>query len=321
LAGAQKHGNYSVARTYRTAKRPMQNRRSPRSYADWLSQKSSAGIFLWLSAGALALWSAPLFAGLAAERSDQPSQDPNAFVRDVLRHEVDAELHDQALWSYHETKIEDGKEKLYRVYQTKEGDVERLAAVSGEPISQAQAHAEDARITNLVSHPKEMRQEQKKKSEDGEHARNLLNMFPDAFLFQYAGTQGDLVRLKFKPNPRFHAEGHPAQVFHHMEGMLTLDAAHKRLVEIDGELMSEVKFGGGLLGHLDPGGTFHVKQEEVSPGYWEVTVMHVEMKGKALFFKTIGAHEEESYANFKQVPDDTSLQQAAAFTRKNSAGN
>jgi hypothetical protein len=29
-----------------------------------------------------------------------------------------------------------------------------------------------------------------------------------------------------------------------------------------------------------------VKQEEVQPGYWELAVLDVDMKGKALFFKT-----------------------------------
>jgi hypothetical protein len=35
--------------------------------------------------------------------------------------------------------------------------------------------------------------------------------------------------------------------------------------------MEEVKFGGGLLGHLDKGGTFDAKQEPITKGYWEMT--------------------------------------------------
>jgi len=53
-----------------------------------------------------------------------------------------------------------------------------------------------------------------------------------------------------------------------------------------------VKFGGGLLGHLHPGGTLDVKQAEVAPGYWELTVLNVHMKGKALFFKTIAVNQK-----------------------------
>ena len=78
-----------------------------------------------------------------------------------------------------------------------------------------------------------------------------------------------------------------------MEGVLWLDANKKRLAEISGHLTHEVKFGGGLLGHLDPGGTFHVTQQEVEPGYWELALLNVNMKGKALFFKTIAVQQKE----------------------------
>jgi hypothetical protein len=61
-----------------------------------------------------------------------------------------------------------------------------------------------------------------------------------------------------------------------------------RVAEVVGRLTHEVKFGGGLLGHLDSGGDFDVKQAEVAPGFWELTVLNVHMKGKALFFRTIG---------------------------------
>jgi hypothetical protein len=80
-----------------------------------------------------------------------------------------------------------------------------------------------------------------------------------------------------------------------------------------------VKFGGGLLGHLDKGGEFHVKQSEVSPGYWEITLLHVNMHGKALFFKTIVVQENEIRTNFQRVPDNLTLSEAAEQLQKQSA--
>jgi len=251
-----------------------------------------------------------------ARNSDDPPSDPNTFVRQTLQHECDAQLNDHALWSYREVKKEDGKAKLYSVYQTKQGEIDRLTAVNGQPLTPQQVEAEDARINKLISHPSAMRAEERKKAEDGERARNLLKMFPDAFRYQYDGKEGNLVRLQFTPNPKFHAEGHPAQVFHHMVGTILFDPVHQRLVAIRGKLTSEVKFGFGLLGYLAPGGTFEVQQKEVSPGYWEVAMTRVQMRGKALFFKTIGVHEDESYSDFKRVPDNASLQQAAAFVKR-----
>jgi hypothetical protein len=238
------------------------------------------------------------------------------FVRDVLRNEVEAQEHDHALWSYSKQVREEGKQKLFRVYQTSEGEIERLVAADGRPLTPMRAQKEDQRIERLITHPAEMRQQEKKRHSDAEQAQELLRMFPEAFEFRYAGTQGSLVRLEFRPNPKFHPPNHAAQVFHHMNGTMLLDAEQKRLAAIDGTLTSEVKFFGGIFGHLDKGGTFLVQQQEVSGHFWEVTEMHIHMSGKAVFFKTIGVQEDESYSNFEAVPSDTTLSQAAEILKR-----
>jgi len=69
-------------------------------------------------------------------------------------------------------------------------------------------------------------------------------------------------------------------------------------------------------GHLDKGGTFEVKQEPVARGFWELTALHVEMRGKVLFFKTIGVQQNYSRSNFRRVPDNVTLAQAAQMLRE-----
>ncbi len=85
---------------------------------------------------------------------------------------------------------------------------------------------------------------------------------------------------------------------------------------IAGRLIKSVKFGGGLLGHLDKGGTFEVKQERVIEDYWELTALDVQMRGKALFFKTIGVQQKYVRSRFKRLPDDLTPAQAAEMLRK-----
>jgi hypothetical protein len=260
-------------------------------------------------------------ANAGSTKTEAPQPIADQFVQDVLRNEVEAQMRDHSLWSYRKLKVEDGKQKLSQVCQTEEGELERLIAINGQPLSPQQAHAEDRRIQKLLTHPDEIRQKQRKEREDGEQARKLLQTFPQAFRFQYDGTEGSLVRAKFTPNPKFHPSGHTEQVFHHMEGELVLDRQAKRLTEISGKLTNEVKFAGGLFGHLDQGGTFVVKQQDVGAHCWEVTKMHVHMSGKALFFKTISVRHDEEHTNFQQVPADTSLQQAAELLRRDAASH
>ena len=121
----------------------------------------------------------------------------------------------------------------------------------------------------------------------------------------------------FRPNPEFHANGHESEVFHHIEGVMLVAPRQKRLAEIDGQLLSEVKFWGGILGHLDQGGTFCVKQRNVGGGHWEMTEPDVQMSGKALFFKTLSVHEKQTDSDFRPLPDHTSLRQAAEFLAVN----
>jgi hypothetical protein len=136
-------------------------------------------------------------------------------------------------------------------------------------------------------------------------------MLPDAFVFNYAGGDGNLIKLSFRPNPNFDPPSLEARVFHDMEGEMWVDCKQERLAAFNGHLTQDVKFGLGLLGHLNKGGHFEVTQAEVVPGHWDMTTMSVEMTGKALLFKSIGVQKRESRRDFHQVPDDLTLTQAA----------
>lgn len=250
-------------------------------------------------------------AGAAAGIQAQLPADANDFARQFFNHEVEAQKDDHSLWSYRETKREDGKLKLYDVCQTRQGEIQRLVAVGGRLLTSEQLEKEDSRIQGVISDAAQMRQRQKKQRDDAEQARKLMRMFPDAFNFWYDGNDGSLVRLRFSPDAKFRPPDHAAQVFHHMQGTVLVDADQRRLAAIDGKLTSEVKFFGGLFGYLEKGGTFNVEQKEVAPRIWEVSVMHVHMSGKALLFKTIDVQEDETYSDFKSVPAETSLEQAA----------
>ena len=145
-----------------------------------------------------------------------------------------------------------------------------------------------------MSLPDEQRKLQQARNKKAEQGARLFNILPEVFVFAYAGRQGDLVTLTFRPNPNFQPPSMEARVFHSMQGELTVDTKQDRLTAISGHLMADVKFGGGLLGHLDKGGKFEVRQAEVAPGQWEMIVLGVDMKGKALLFKTIGVQRDRA---------------------------
>ncbi|HWG57929.1 MAG TPA: hypothetical protein VN661_02670 [Candidatus Acidoferrales bacterium] len=242
------------------------------------------------------------------------------LVRDVVWNEIHAQLNDKTEWEYRESRNEGGDTQLLHVVQTKYGDLHRLLAVNGVPLTPSQQAAEERRIQRLLANPDQTKDAARKSHQDAEEERKMLRMLPNAFDFRYEKHAGDTITLAFTPNPSFHADSHESEVFHHMEGHLLVYAPGKRLEEIDGRLTSPVKFWGGLLGHLDQGGTFHVVQKNVGSNHWELTSLNVQMDGKALFFKTIAVRQKEIYTEFKRVPDDITLPQAAERLKQPTAG-
>jgi hypothetical protein len=260
------------------------------------------------------VWGADDHPAGAVMASSKADASLTPLVRDILQHEIKAQNYDKTLWCYRKLLEKDGKEQLFASCQTEAAEINRLMAENGKPLTASQWQAEDSRIKKLLGNPSQLKKEKQQQLEDQRQATNLLKMIPEAFLFQQESREADRVKLKFIPNPKFRPSGSSEYVFHHMEGTLTLDLKQKRLVEISGRLNSDVKFAGGFLGHLDKGGTFFVRQQEVTPGHWEMTRMDVQMNGKALFFKTISVRANEIDTDFHAVPPATSIQQVAALT-------
>jgi hypothetical protein len=242
----------------------------------------------------------------------QFSADPRTLVQQMVNNELNAQKNDNTRWRFRDDKLDDGgPEQLMEIVQTKDGDIHRVLALDGQPLDATQNQSENARIQTLVADPDRMQQLQKQRHEDGEHERRLLAMLPEAFHYEYVGAEDGVIKLKFQPNDGFHTSQREERVFHHMDGMLYVDAHQKRLVEISGHLTSEVKFGGGFLGHLDPDGTFVVKQSDVGDGHWEVTQLDVHMNGRILFFKSINVKQREVRSNFQPISSDLTLHQGA----------
>jgi hypothetical protein len=193
-----------------------------------------------------------------------------------------------------------------------------LIAIAGRPLSAGQQRDETERILRLSHNPEEQRKLEQARKKDAEQCDSFFKMVPEAFLFEYAGQSGNIVKLVFKPNPAFQPASREGKVLHEMAGEVWLDTKQQRLVSINGHLVNEVKFAGGLLGHLEKGGQFAVKRTEVAPARWEVTEMAVNMQGKALLFKTISVQQKELHQNFERVPDDLTIADAAAILLKQS---
>lgn len=240
----------------------------------------------------------------------EPTISPNDLMRAVIANELKP-APDGDHWMYEVEKEEDGQKQSKEVVQTREGSLERLIATGGHVLSPRQQQEEAARIESLLKNSEERQRLEELRKKDAKECEAFLRMIPDAFLFTYQGPEGGLVKLTFKPNPSFQPASRAARVLHAMEGEVLVQAKEQRLAAISGRLAEDVKFAGGVLGHLEKGGTFSVRRAAVGPAQWMLVAMDVNMKGKALFFKNIAVQQKEHRRNFRKLPDDLTLTEAA----------
>ncbi len=253
--------------------------------------------------------------------ADDQSPSAQALLRRVVDQELKAADSDHSHWMY---KLEERNEQhkdVKLVIQTKDGALSRLCFVNGKPITRQKEQEESQRIAQLIRNPDELQKLRRDQEEDANQTEKMFKLLPEAFTARYGERRGDLVEILFEPNPQFHPSSHRAQVLHAMKGFLWVNTRENRLTEIEGHLIKTVKFGWGLLGYLDEGGRFHVEQSEVAPGHWEVTLLRVNMHGKALFFKTIGVQQNEIRSDFQKVPENLTLAAAARELQQRSTQN
>jgi len=258
----------------------------------------------------------PIAAAFGQSVSPGPPISANDLVRAVVGNELKPPDGNHGRWMYRVDREEEGKKKLKEVIQTGHGSLDRLVAVDGQPLNAKEQQDEQERIGNLVRNTAEQQRIEQMRKKDAEQCKAFFKMLPDALTFIYAGRDGDLIKLSYRPNPSFQPPSREARVFHEMEGEMWVQETQRRLVRMQGHLVADVKFAGGLLGYLEKGGHFNVQQRELSPGQWDLTFMEVDMKGKALFFKTISVKEKEYRSDFRMVPDGLTLAEAADILTK-----
>ena len=264
---------------------------------------------------ALAVAAAAFVLGGSLKASQRPTDSSAvALVRSVVANEAAASRNVSLKHMFRARKqtTRGSQTKLY--VQTMEATAGLLIANDDKPISEQQLQSEAAHLEHLASDRNDLRRKQKQEHEDAEHALRIVEALPDAFIYEFDGTEpgreglgkpGDeLVRLKFRPHPHYAPPSHVEQVLLGMQGYLLIDRNTCRLAKIEATLFREVSFGWGILGHLDKGGSLLVEQADVGDGTWDVTHMRLNFTGKVMMVKSLTINTEETFSDFRRVPDD-----------------
>jgi hypothetical protein len=258
----------------------------------------------WLT---IALISAFCIAAVAQGQSRPLSADE--LIRQVAANEL-ADRMRQRKWMYRVDKREGNQTLTEEQVETKDGPLYRLLAINGTALDSDQRQKDDARVDRLLHDPSEMLKLKRAHNDDEQKLETLMRLMPDAFLYDYDGVEGSVIRLKFRPNPGYTPPTYEARVAHSLTGTILIDAEQKRMSKLSGRL-NRVEFGFGFLGHIDDGGTIEIGRVPVGPSQWKTAVINIQLSGRLVFFKTISKQEYETRSDFRAVSADLSLLQAS----------
>ncbi len=255
-----------------------------------------------------------LAATLVAQEASTPQISPDELVRRTVAHEVAEASHPSCLHMFR-SRRQTPKGSQTRLYvETQDAMAGMLIANNDQPLSAQQHQGEINHLNWLAGSPEQLKKKRAREKEDAERTMRIVNALPDAFLYEYAGTEpgtaemgkpGDqLVKLTFAPNPAYSPPSKLEQVLEGMRGFLLIDPVANRIARIDGTLFRDVSFGWGIIGRLDKGGHFVVRQADVGDGSWDITGMNLKITGKILFFKGISMISDETFSEFHSVPQD-----------------
>jgi hypothetical protein len=251
-------------------------------------------------------------ASLCAQTPASPNHAQSA--RDLVRDVIYNELHDRerdSHWEYRAECVSSAENSIREQVETDKGPVFRLLAQDGSPLDAVQREREDQRLDRYLQNPAEIARVDRSHREDEERLATVMAMLPQAFLFDYEGTEADgLVHLAFRPDPSFTPTTYEARIVHALNGTISVNARLKRMIDMRGSLAERLDFGYGFLGHVEKGGAFEIHRRQVSPEHWKTDLVDVHVQGKILMLRTVAKDQHEARSDFRPVPSGTTLAEA-----------
>jgi hypothetical protein len=237
------------------------------------------------------------------------AQESQPEAVEVVRQAVASELQfaqtDKSIWTYRDRDDSPEKRALYQTVETRQGSLRRLLELNGQTLSPQAAKAEDERILHYIHDDDAQAKARKNGAHDDAQAAEMLKMLPEAFLWTIASENAETITLHYTPNPGFQPPDMQSRVMCIMGGEMIVVRDGHRIRTLKGRLTQDVKFGYGLFGRLNQGGTFDIERRMVGEGHWQITESHVHIGGKALLFKTIGQQSDEVKTDWKPSPAET----------------
>jgi hypothetical protein len=131
---------------------------------------------------------------IAVAARDQSSPPPaSELINEVVANELTDRV-EHRKWMYLIDKREGKQTVTEEQVDTKDGPFYRLLAIDGTPLDPSQRQQDNARMGHLLHDPSQQLKFKQGHDEDEQKLEKLMRLMPEAFLYDYDGVEGDLVR-------------------------------------------------------------------------------------------------------------------------------
>jgi len=104
------------------------------------------------------------------------------------------------------------------------------------------------------------------------------------------------------------------------QGAQTGRVVDRIVARVEGDIISDISFGGGIAGKIYRGGHFVMEQSEVAPGVWLPTLFTYDVDGRKFLFG-FGIHERTEISRYRHLgPPSQSIEIIRAELNNLAAG-
>jgi hypothetical protein len=253
----------------------------------------------------------------SSSQANAPPQDSAALaiVQQVASRELNAYRHHQYYFYLSEERSDRTNQHVWleAVAETPHGKLRRLLKEDGEPLSPQRRQQEDARIAALAADPAKLEASTHSLEQDEEHAHSLFNSPASLYLYSMdnaAGTPEGMIKIDFRPNPTYQAPSYELRVLHALAGSILVERETLRLRQLDANIAEDVKFGWGILGEIQPGGSIHMVRTLAAGDDYKPVLLDLHMQGHMLLFHTLSRAQHLTHRGFVALAPNLPLADA-----------
>jgi hypothetical protein len=201
------------------------------------------------------------------------------------------------------------EDNTYRVVPTGGGTMKLLLKDGDKPADPAAYRQQLQLLENILeimsqpNNSKEKAAREKYEKRKRERAE-FVDAASEAYLTKWVGRETynghDCDVIELDPNPNFHPHSMFQSALAHVSAKVWVDHQADQIVRGEAHVLSDISFGGGILGKLYRGGVISMDQAEVAPQVWLPTRTQYDFSGRKFLF-SFEQHQTIDASRYRRI--------------------